>query len=344
MVVKGQYVKLTLDDSYNDHRNSFVYIGKDIIDERLLFVTLDEHLDFKLIHASSILNAEVFVNDAYDKRVNDSGIIDAGSEDKFKHWLTCLAEKGSGSNAPRSLYYYENKLAFKHFSLEDFKLYFCDDPCKRNMLAHIMGSGLSADNLDKFLGHSEALAWCIRGLKPKSEQELNDFINFTNTALKKDKREKGLSSQDNSYFYRLSNAIDNGADYNDYPRTRVKPAVMKEMWDSSCSYKEQVPAYACLLRSELDIEDIYTLIKQVNYTLCKLPENQLKELIDSYTTVANALKLIRAIEKYNDLRYKQIYQGELTLDAVTKAIEEELESRRPKVDLTKKVDANSLFM
>lgn len=343
MVVKGQYVKLTLEESYkHSYKDSYVYIGKDVIDERLLFVTLDDYLDFKLIPASAILNAEVFTNSYYDKRVEESGIVDDGSEEKFKHWISCLAAKEP--EAPSSLYYYENRLAFKHFSLEDFKLYFCGDSCKRKMLAHIMKNGLSADNLDKFLGHHESISRCIRGLNPKTEQELATFITFTNKQLKVDKRVKGLSSQDNSYFFRLSNALDKGADYNDYPRSRVKPALMKKMWDSSYSSEEQVPAFASLLRSELSVEDIYTLINHVEGTLCELQEDQLKTLLDSYTTVDEALKLLRAIEKYNNLIYKQIYQGELTLDAVTNAIEEELESRRPKVDLTKKVDAASLFM
>lgn len=343
MVVKGQYVKLTLEESYkHSYKENYVYIGKDIIDERLLFVILDESLAFKLIPASAILNAEVFTNSYYDKIVIESGIVDEGSEEKFKHWLSCLAAKEP--EAPSSLYNYENRLAFKHFSLEDFKLYFCGDYCKRNMLAHIMKNGLSADNLDKFLGYHGSISRCIRGLNPKSEQELADFIAFTNKQLKTDKRVKGLSSQDNSYFYRLSNALDKGADYNDYPRSRVKPALMKKMWESSYCYKEQVPAFASLLRSNLSVEDIYTLINHVEGTLCELPEDQLKTLLDSYTTVEEALKLLRAIEKHNNLIYKKIYQGELTLDALTKAIEEELESRRPKVDLTKKVDANSLFM
>jgi hypothetical protein len=114
MVEKGQYVKLTVDPSHKlapsypiGYRDAFIYIGKGIVGDDLLFVTLSDHLAPRLIPADAILNVELFENNYYDKRVKDSGIVDEGSEDKFKHWLTCLEHKDS--HVPRDLYYTENR-------------------------------------------------------------------------------------------------------------------------------------------------------------------------------------------------------------------------------------------
>lgn len=348
MVEKGQYVKLTVDPSHKlapsypiGYRDAFIYIGKGIVGDDLLFVTLSDHLAPRLIPADAILNVELFENNYYDKRVKDSGIVDEGSDEKFKHWLTCLENKDS--HVPRDLYYTENRLAFKLFSLEQFKLYFSGDTCKRKMLAYILERGLSADNLDKFYGHHECIARCIRNLKPETEHDLELFIDFTNKALKKDKRATGLTNQESSYFYRLDNAIENGADYNDYPRSKVKPALMKRMWDSHYCMENQVRVFASLLRSDLDVEDVLYLVAHAKHTLCELTVHQLYSLLESFTNLAETLKLLALISKYNATGYKNKYLGEMNLESVTKAYDLLLESRKPKVDLTKKVDANSLF-
>lgn len=338
MIENGQRVRITYKEGEHTRTVCFIYICKIIDDTKLLFVTLNDYFTMEAFSPDEILDIELLSNQSYIEDVESSGILDEGSIEKFRYWYL---NKDKFPFSPRDLYYSENKVAFKHFTFEEFKEYFVTGSEKGKVLAFILKFGLSSDHLDSLMGYDESIAWCIKALKPRTEKELSKFIDFVNLNLKKDKREKGLSAQDSAYFYRLSYAIKEGANYNDYPKSKVKPALMKHMWGSSHSKDKLVALYSKLLRSDLDSNTIYVLVKEYEWILSNLTDKQLtliieKALLDS----ESILEVLRKVKHYNKLSFRNTYNGEFTLDCINKHIEMLKERMNPKEVIKKKVDAS----
>ena len=146
-----------------------------------------------------------------------------------------------------------------------------------------------------------------------------------------------------SYFYRLANVIACGADYNDYPRSKIKPALMKCMWDSSQS-PETFNIYLKLLNSELEINDVYTILNNFYITIFKLTEEQLNVLLTMSDNIEEVTDILASISKYNYNSYHKPYKGEFNLEIVTKSFEELLASKEKKEDLSTLISADDLFM
>lgn len=346
MIEKGDLIELTYKTTIvrgNTSTMKAVYMGKNVVAAKFLFLDTENSLKPYLFDADEILNVNM-VQRGYNKNhYAYNGILADDSIEKFRYWLT---NKKTEFSLPDNLSHKLYKTAFKILNIEQFKQYFLGDPSKLDVLLSLLKKGIDEEKINDFYGYNLFIAKCIDNDLDITVDTIDEFIDFVNVNLKKDKREQGLTTQESNYFLYLSHAILNGANYRDYQNDRLTSPLMRWMWDSDSKNEYRVVLYSKLLNSKLNSNCLLHLLTNYESILLNMSVEQLNSILEQEDVVSDetldCLSLIRAYSA----RFALYYQGELVKSTVKTAYEE----RSSKVyealsnkDTTQKVNPHSIF-
>lgn len=346
MIEKGDLIELTYKTTVlreNTNKMKAVYIGKNVVDSKFLFLDTENSLKPYLFDSSEILDVTLIQSRYNKNHYTYIGILDDDAIEKFRYWLT---NKKTEFSLPDNLSHKLYKTAFRLLNVEQFKQYFLGDPSKLDLLLSLLKKGISEEKINDFYGYNLFIAKCIDKDKTISVDTIDEFINFVNNALKIDKREQGLTTEESNYFLYLSHAILNGADYRDYKNDHLTYPLMRWMWESESKNEYRVILYSKLLNSNLNSNCILNLLTKYESILLNMSVDQLNFILVQEATVSDeTLDCLNLMRAYSS-RFALYYQGEIVKSTVKTAYEE----RSSKVyealsnkDTTQKVNPHSIF-
>lgn len=346
MIEKGDLIELTYKTTVlrgNTNTMKAIYIGKNVVDAKFLFLDTENSLKPYLFDSDEILDVTLLQSRYNKNHYTYIGILDDAAIEKFRYWLTNQKTEFSlPDNLSNKLY----KTAFRLLNIEQFKQYFLGDPSKLEVLLSLLKKGIAEEKINDFYGYNLFIAKCIDNDNTINEDTIDEFINFVNINLKSDKREQGLTTEESNYFLYLSHAISNGADYRDYQNDRLTDYLMHWMWDSASKNEYRVVLYSKLLKSKLSSNCILNLLNTYENILLNMSVEQLNFILVQEDTVSDetfdCLSLMRAYSS----RFALYYKDEMVKETVKAAYEE----RSSKVfealynkDTTQKVNPHSIF-
>lgn len=295
MLKKGKLIKLTYNDNGSIINTSCVYVGEGIIDDKVLFLKVSrlvETFTMFTLPSTEVLNMEEISNAYLTGLVADADLVDDSLHEKFRYWYMnrdkCPSELNTLCLSSPALID-----AFKLFNFEQFKEYFMKDYVLTLFLSQILKNNCDAIYLDKFKGYDLTIYNCLKGLAPKTNEELYAFIVFINLNLNGYKRDTGLTEDDCKYFNQLERAILQGINYTNYPRNELDPDIREIMWFYACS--DVLALYIKLLNSRLHKNDIYKLFNNHYVSLIALDCDHLDAILDNADNFEDIYKLLYLI-------------------------------------------------
>ena len=346
MIEKGDLIELTYKTTIargNTSTMKAVYMGKNVVDAKFLFLDTENSLKPYLFDSDEILDVTLIQSSYNKNHYAYLSILDDDAIEKFRYWLT---NKKTEFSLPDNLSHKLYKTAFRLLNIEQFKQYFLGDPSKLDVLLSLLKKGIAEEKINDFYGYNLFIAKCIDNDKTINVDTIDEFINFVNNALKIDKREQGLTTEESNFFLYLSHSILNGADYRDYKNDRLTYPLMRWMWESESKNEYRVVLYSKLLNSNLNSNCILNLLTKYENILLNMSVDQINFILVQEDTVSDetfdCLSLMRAYCS----RFALYYQGEMVKSTVKTAYEE----RSSKVfealsnkDTTQKVNPHSIF-